>query len=139
MPTAITGEEWGSRTVIGTMVALNRLTGPSITRYVKLETIKVLVGVVLSAIALVFTLRDVDAFTTMQVTIHADYPLAILSLLTVALTVTAKALRWRVLLGTRYELPFAKALSFLTIGQMVNTVFPLRFGELERTYLAVEK
>ncbi len=103
----------------------------------KLEAIKLLVGFALSVLSLVLIIHDIDISAMMQTVLASDYPLVLVSFLTVVLTVAAKAFRWRLLLVA--ELPFAKALSYLIIGQMINTLVPLRFGELSRIYLATEK
>lgn len=105
----------------------------------KWEVGKLSVGIALSVGSLVLALRDVDLDAMVATFANVDYALALLSLTTVFLTVVIKAIRWHLLLGRAPGLSIAKALSFLIIGQMINTVLPLRFGELGRIYLAAEK
>jgi hypothetical protein len=62
-----------------------------------------------------------------------------LALLTVAATVVAKALRWRLLFYPSHRnLRLSSLVSAILIGQTMNFLLPIRVGELARAYLVGE-
>jgi len=57
--------------------------------------------------------------------------------LCVALALPIKGLRWRVLLGENgRDLTWPRLTAIFALGQLVNSVIPLRMGEVSRAYLA---
>lgn len=110
-----------------------------ISRLTIWPTVKPVAGLTISAVALILVIRNLDATAIAQSIANIDLSLLFLSLLTVALTTLAKALRWRLLLGRSHVISVSAATSFIIIGQTINNLFPLRFGEIARTYLAVER
>ncbi len=91
-----------------------------------------LVGVTLSAIGFYFALRNVSFADLLVYMQSMNYlwliPAAAIGMFTFVL----RALRWQVILSSSVHLPFASAFHPLMIGFMINTVLPLRVGELAR-------
>jgi uncharacterized protein (TIRG00374 family) len=94
-----------------------------------LKNWKFWLGMVISAVALYLTLRDVDfaAFVQAMATAHAAWflPGAFLFLGGLAI----RALRWATLMG---EAPFNITFHAMNIGYMLNMVLPFRVGEIGR-------
>jgi uncharacterized protein (TIRG00374 family) len=84
-------------------------------------------------------LKDVDLETLKSALEDIDFAIIIFSVVTVLLTTVAKSLRWRLLLGRSHELTRNRAVSLLVINHTVNNIFPWRFGEIARAYLAADK
>ncbi len=100
-------------------------------------SLRLWLGVLVTLASLVLALRGVDAQQMGAVFGGIDAMPIALSLLAVAATTLAKAVRWRLLFYPPVVRPrLGKALSILIIGQMINNVLPLRFGEVGRIYLA---
>ncbi len=94
------------------------------------------VGIAISAVALYLALRDVAMGDILSILSRIDPAWTALALLSMALNTWAKVVRWKVLLG-----PAGRAISqwkllvSLLVGQMLNTVFPARLGDLSRAYV----
>jgi uncharacterized protein (TIRG00374 family) len=93
----------------------------------------------LGVLLFVLILRSVDAGNLAR-SLSATNPwFILLALLSVAGTVLAKALRWRLLFYPDHETLGLSALaSALLIGQTINILLPARLGELGRAYLIGE-
>ena len=66
---------------------------------------------------------------------RADWSLAGLALISVIVNTLAKAIRWKVLLGSSGRIvSFLRLLGALIVGQMLNLLFPARLGDLGRSY-----
>lgn len=94
--------------------------------------ISLLVGVTLSALGFYFALRNVPFHNLVTYMRSINYlwliPAAAIGLFTFVL----RAFRWQVILSSSVRLPFASVFHPLMIGFMINTVLPLRVGELAR-------
>jgi len=86
-------------------------------------------GMVISAIALYLTLRDVDfgAFIQAVITAHTLWLVPAAASFMAGLAV--RALRWATLMG---EAPFNTTFHAMNIGYMLNMVLPFRVGEIGR-------
>lgn len=91
------------------------------------------VGLVISAVALAWALRDVRLVDVGAVLSRADYVWAAPAALLIVAGQVARALSWRVLLGR--QLSFGRVFAALNAGYLLNNVLPLRLGELGRAYL----
>ncbi len=113
--------------------------GVSGTKKSRFTDVRYWLGIGLTILSLALLLRSIDFSSAGEAFRSIDLPLAAITLLTVVLTILLKAIRWKILFQPRSVQPStAGAISILTIGQMVNFVFPLRFGEVGRVYLATE-
>lgn len=92
-------------------------------------------GFALSAVLLVWTLRDVSLAEVWLRLRSANLPLLLLSSATATATFPLRARRWRTLLEPVVgKLPFAPLWHATAVGMMVNNVVPARAGEIARAY-----
>jgi len=92
-------------------------------------------GVLLSVAGLVLAARGVDfrALTAVLGKVQLIWLAAALGL--VALAMVARAYRWRLLLFPLTKLRLARLFNLLNIGYLINSVLPLRLGDLVRAHL----
>lgn len=96
-------------------------------------------GMAISVASLALAVRNLDLSEATNILAKTDYGLVLLALATVAVTLAAKAFRWKLLFHPHYpQIRFRSAFSALLVGQMVNTIFPLRLGEIARAYMIGE-
>lgn len=89
---------------------------------------------------LFLAVRLIDLGEAAATLARAQGPPILLALAFLAITLAAKALRWKALFYPRYsQVQFLNAFPVLLIGQMVNSLFPLRLGEVARAYLIGER
>ena len=99
---------------------------------------RVLFGIVISIVATAMLLYVVNPREVLAALSHAD-PLAVLALgATVILAMWVKCVRWRLFFPRPEEIRLKGLQEALYIGYMVNTVLPLRAGEIVRAFLAAE-
>jgi glycosyltransferase 2 family protein len=96
---------------------------------------KFCVGVLSSAVFLTLALQQVDWARTAATLRDANWVLASLGIGAAVATLVTFAFRWRVLLSSTAELPVKDTFSYIMIGHLANTVFPLRMGEVARAVL----
>lgn len=110
---------------------LTRLRAIASSRYIRTS-----VGILLSGISLYLALRHVDYQDVWRTLTDSDMLFIGLALASVAINTLSKAIRWKILIGTSGQrLPFSKILAVLLVGQMLNTLFPLRVGDVSRAYV----
>jgi len=102
--------------------------------------LKFLIGILISAVALYFSLNKVDFKALWAAFRSANYwlltPAAILQFFCFGF----KGAGWRYLLRpAKKEIRVTSTISVLIIGLMVNNLFPAKMGELARAYLIGEK
>jgi glycosyltransferase 2 family protein len=98
--------------------------------------VRLILGLLLAAVALYLILRDFDYREVWRTLLQADAGLVLLALASVATNVAGKTIRWKVLMGQAgSQVRFSRALSGLLIGQMVNTLLPMRAGDVTRAYV----
>lgn len=92
-------------------------------------------GIVLSAALLYWTLREVSIVQVWSVLRQSSLPLFILSAVVATLIFPMRAMRWRVILEpVAPDITFGALWRSTAIGMMVNNVIPARAGELARAY-----
>jgi uncharacterized protein (TIRG00374 family) len=93
-------------------------------------------GLLISGLALYLVFKDVDFVQVWDALREARWDYIGLALLSVAVNTLAKALRWKVLVGPDgQEISILNYLGVLLVGQMLNTLFPARMGDLSRAYV----
>jgi glycosyltransferase 2 family protein len=98
--------------------------------------VRVILSLLLAALALYLILRDLDYQAVWTTLIQADVGLVLLALASIATNVAGKTIRWKVLMGRAgQQVALSRALSGLLIGQMVNTLLPMRAGDVTRAYV----
>ena len=86
-------------------------------------------GIALSVLLLVWTLRDVSLNEVYTHLMASNLPLFILSAVTATLIYPLRARRWRIILSpVAPELPFGMLWRATAVGMMVNNVVPARAG-----------
>ena len=99
---------------------------------------RVWIGVLVSAICVVFLARSVDLAELGSALAGAN-PIWMLGILVVLVfTMYLKAYRWRLFFPEPERVSMHGLLSSLYIGYMVNTILPLRAGEIVRAFLVGE-
>jgi uncharacterized protein (TIRG00374 family) len=92
-----------------------------------------LVGVIISALALVIAFWGVKPERFFEALSDANYILLLPAALVILLGLFARARSWQILLRDRIGLQ--RTFFALTEGYLLNTVLPLRLGELARAYI----
>jgi uncharacterized protein (TIRG00374 family) len=98
--------------------------------------LRLAVGVIISGVCLYLALRNVDLTSTWSSITQADLTWLLVALAVIVVNNLAKAARWKVLLGAQGEqVHFIKALVSHLAGQTLNSLFPVRVGDLSRAYV----
>jgi uncharacterized protein (TIRG00374 family) len=93
-----------------------------------------LVGIVVSVATLAYALRDVNFRDLGAEFAVGNYIYVLPAVVFVAFGLALRAMRWRSLLNDR--MPFVHSFHILNIGQFLNSILPLRLGEVTRGFLA---
>ena len=108
--------------------------------------LRVFIGLLLALFAIVYFQQNVDYAGVWQALLLADLWLVAGAVLCMLLTVVGKAVRWQVLMGdrqaqskdgekARQRVRLSYIIEVLLVGIMLNTLFPLRAGDVTRAYL----
>jgi uncharacterized protein (TIRG00374 family) len=87
-------------------------------------------GLVISGVALVLALQKVNLREVAETLAQAEYIYLIPAVVAAVLGVVARAVRWRVLLGS--EVSFIRSFWVTNIGYLVSNVLPFRLGDAAR-------
>lgn len=99
-----------------------------------------ILGLAVSALALVLVLRDFDASAVLGSFARADLRFAGLAVAAVVVANLGKAARWRVLLGRAGAgIPFYALLFAHLAGQLGNAALPARAGDFGRAFLVDDR
>ena len=96
---------------------------------------RILVGVLISVVCLLFVLKQIDGAELIDTLGRTNIVLVAVIVLSLVPAMWLKAYRWRLFFPDREAARRAGLVPALYIGYMVNTVAPLRMGELVRAYL----
>jgi len=96
---------------------------------------KFYLGLFSSVVFLTLALQQVDWARTAATLQRANWLLALLGIGAAVATLVTFAFRWRVLLSSTAALSVKDTFSFIMIGYLANTFFPLRMGEIARAVL----
>jgi glycosyltransferase 2 family protein len=104
-----------------------------LTKLYKSQGMRLGIGLMVSAVLLYLAFRGASLTAVWAVLSHARLGYVAAALACVGLTILFKVLRWQVMLGPPGAgVPFADLLMSNLSGQMLNTLFPLRVGDLSR-------
>jgi len=92
------------------------------------------IGILVSVVAVWFSMRDVDPAAVWQALRRANYVGFAAAVGTTLLGFWLRALRWRSLIAAPRRLPLGSLFSATMIGFMANNVLPLRLGEFVRPW-----
>jgi uncharacterized protein (TIRG00374 family) len=99
---------------------------------------RVLVGILISILATVMLFYVVNPWEVVDALAHADPLLVIACAATVVLAMWVKAVRWKLFFPRPETMRLSGLHEALYIGYMVNTVLPLRAGEIVRAFVAAQ-
>src|SRR5436190_19068348 len=99
---------------------------------------QVWLGILVSVAATALLLYVVDLREVAQALGEANPGLVVLCALTVLVAMWLKAGRWRLFFPEPAKVRVEGLLEALYIGYMVNTILPLRAGEVVRAFVAAE-
>jgi len=91
-------------------------------------------GIAISAVAVWFSMRDVDPSAVWSALRGADYVGFAIAVVATLFGFWLRALRWRSLIAVPRRLPLDSLFSATMIGFMANNVLPLRLGEFVRPW-----
>jgi glycosyltransferase 2 family protein len=94
----------------------------------------VLLGIVVSVATLAYALNGVDFRALGAEFVAGNYLFVLPAFAFVVLGLALRAMRWRALLNDR--MAFIHSFHILNIGQFLNSILPLRLGEVTRGFLA---
>lgn len=105
-----------------------------------MRALKIIIGILISAVFLYLALRGVDAHAIYEELAHTE-PLPLVAAVVAFLTAfVVRGARWKVVLESTPDCPsFRKLISALFIGYAANGVLPLRAGELVRSFAISRK
>ena len=95
---------------------------------------RAVVGIAISAIALLLVIRTVDLEATWQILKTAQLHWVALLVVFICLDILLRALRWRVLLAPVASVPYPTTLASLSVGYLANNILPARLGEVVRSH-----
>jgi hypothetical protein len=98
------------------------------------QRIQLAAGIVISAVAVWFSMRDVNPAAVWQALKGANYVGFLAAVATTLIGFWIRALRWRSLIASPRRLSLDRLFSATMIGFMANNVLPLRLGEIVRPW-----
>jgi len=108
----------------------------AVSRAYNAKWVRILFSLGLSLGAIYLAIRDVTLEQVWKALLEARWEFILLALTTVAINTLAKALRWKLLVGPPgKKITNLRYLMILITGQMLNTLFPARIGDLGRAYV----
>ncbi len=103
------------------------------------RSIRIGIGLLISAVSLYLAVRDIELGDILKVLSQASWSMVVLALVSTCLNSLLKALRWKVLLlPAPVRISNTNVLMSTMVGQMFNSIFPARAGELSRVYVMGE-
>lgn len=105
----------------------------------KKKSVKFVLGLLLTALALWLSFRNLDWNDLSQSFARVDVFWVFLAVANVLLTVYVLGWRWQILLKSKAGVTLADMFRFNIISQYVNIIIPARFGELLKAWLVSRK
>jgi uncharacterized protein (TIRG00374 family) len=103
-----------------------------------LRWLQLIVGLAISAAALVFVLHDIDWEQVGSALRQANYLFLIPSVCMLGLLFTLRTFRWNLLLYPLQNLKFSRLFGTITVAYLINNTLPFQLGDLGRAYLLGE-
>ncbi|HEX4565639.1 MAG TPA: lysylphosphatidylglycerol synthase transmembrane domain-containing protein [Vicinamibacterales bacterium] len=105
------------------------------TSWTRARAATAVIGVVIAAVLLFYSLRDIDWQQARRVIGGASLPLLTCSCAFITAALLLRALRWRILLNAHGQVGVATAFWATAAGYFGNNFLPARAGELVRTFV----
>jgi glycosyltransferase 2 family protein len=116
-------------------LALNTNTQPGVRGR---SRVPLIVGYGLALVCLVWVLRDFHLVKALQQLANLDWHWVVLGMAFDALSYAIQALRWKLLLTPFGKVRLTRSIRAVFAGLFANLIFPLRPGELLRSYLLAD-
>jgi len=98
--------------------------------------VRLVLGIVVSAIFAVLTVSRVDLQETAAAFARVDFAMVLLAIPVVGIELILRALRWQRLLEPIAQVTLRRSTAYLAIGYFANSILPARLGDLARALLA---
>lgn len=105
----------------------------------KRKSIRLLIGILLTALALWLSFKNLDWTELKKSIANIDYFWVGLAVFNVLFTVYAMGWRWRILLRSKQKMSMNYMFQLNVISQYLNIVIPGRFGELAKAWLPAKR
>ena len=96
------------------------------------------IGIFVSLLCLYLAVKGVDFRSLRAAITHVQYALLLPAFGILVLGQLARAFRWRLLFYPLSEPRISRLFNLLNIGYLINSIFPLRLGDVLRVYLCAE-
>ncbi|MBI2761268.1 MAG: flippase-like domain-containing protein [Chloroflexi bacterium] len=100
-----------------------------------MKQLRVILGLLISAAFFYFAFRKVQFDEVGEALRRANYIWLIPAVGAIVLSITLRAVRWRLLFYPNKDLRFSSVFGSLNVGYLVNDILPMRLGEVVRAYL----
>jgi glycosyltransferase 2 family protein len=100
-----------------------------------MKQLRVILGLLISAAFLYFAFRGVQFHEVGDALRRANYIWLLPAVGAIVLSITLRAVRWRLLFYPNDDLRFSSVFGSLNVGYLVNDILPMRLGEVVRAYL----
>ena len=105
----------------------------------KKKSIRFLLGLILTAIALWLSFRNLEWTELQNSFSRVHFVWVVLTICNVLLTVYVMGWRWRLLLKSKLELSMGYMFQLNIISQYINIIVPGRFGEIAKAWLPAKR
>jgi hypothetical protein len=96
--------------------------------------VRTLVGTAISVVALWLVFRTVDVGQALSILRGASLPWVVVMLVAMLADMTARTLRWHVILAPVADISILRTFQYITTGYAANNVLPARLGEVVRAH-----
>ncbi|GAH37722.1 unnamed protein product, partial [marine sediment metagenome] len=110
-----------------------------ITKKVERKWVKILVGLVITGLALWLSFRKLDWGVLKESFLQVNFFWVILALANTMFIVYALGWRWQILLKSKEKIPLSTLFRLNIVSQYINILIPGRFGEVSRAYLVSKR
>jgi len=100
---------------------------------------KVFVGLLIGALLLFLTLRQIDLKSSFEFVKASNWLFLLVGAVLYCSSFAIRSFRWKMLLSKLVNLPTKRCFSFLAIGFFANNTLPFRIGEIVRAYITGKK
>ena len=103
-----------------------------------MKRLRLWIGILISILCLGLSLKDVRFADVWEALQGANYVFVVVTVLTTAVGMFGRALRWQLLFYPTKDLPLSKVFAVLNIGYLLMNVLPARLGDVARAILLGE-
>ena len=97
------------------------------------KILKILVGLILSAIFIYFSFRQINLGDVRARGLHFSFVWLLSAVLLYSAGVVLRGIRWRMILASSTAISTRNSISLVVIGMSANNILPMRTGEIVRS------